>query len=340
MELHQISGSIAFKFGHSPRHAVIRMTGTPEFNSRNRMFIAGMGFVGQVLAQDLKNQGWAVSGTCTSSIKKKKLEEERGFDIHLFYANQPDVTSTLEIIKDHTHLLVSIPPVPGIGDPILQNELRLRRALLGGNLQWICYLSSTSVYGDSGGAWVDEDYLPNPTSDVGRLRLAAEEGWLNLGQSLGISTKVFRLGGIYGPGRSAVDTIIKRGVLSETQRMRGYRRFTSRVNVQDICQALKASICTSSSRRVYNIVDDEPAPREEVFEYARDLVEKKWPGWIKHSSEEKESSVIVKKEGLSGEKRVSNARMKKELGVRLLHPSYRSGLQSIIDQMDKPFLAE
>lgn len=70
------------------------------------------------------------------------------------------------------------------------------------------------------------------------------------------------------------------------------------------------------------------------------MVEKKWPGWIKHSSEEKESSVIVKKEGLSGEKRVSNARMKKELGVRLLHPSYRSGLQSIIDQMDKPFLAE
>lgn len=105
------------------------------------------------------------------------------------------------------------------------------------------------------------------------------------------------------------------------------------------CFLSYSSACFSFFRRVYNIVDDEPAPREEVFEYARDLVEKKWPGWIKHSSEEKESSVIVK-EDLSGEKRVSNARMKKELGVRLLHPSYRSGLQSIIDQMDKPFLAE
>lgn len=91
-------------------------------------------------------------------------------------------------------------------------------------------------------------------------------------------------------------------------------------------------------RRVYNIVDDDPAPREEVFEYASDLVEKKWPGWIKQPSEQKESSELtVKKRGFRGEKRVSNARMKKELGVRLLHPSYRSGLQSLIDQMDSPF---
>lgn len=88
---------------------------------------------------------------------------------------------------------------------------------------------------------------------------------------------------------------------------------------------------------MYNIVDDDPAPREEVFTYARDLIEKKWPGYIKWSPELEEALVTVKKEGLVGEKRVSNARMKKELGVRLLHPSYRSGLQSIIDQMENPF---
>lgn len=250
--------------------------------------------------------------------------------------NQSCVT-TIEVMKYHTHLVVSIPPVPGIGDPMLQHQQLIRKALLGGNLQWLCYLSSTSVYGDCGGAWVDEDYPPNPTREVGKLRLAAEEGWLDLGQSLGLSTRVFRLGGIYGPGRSAVDTIIKQEALSKSQRMRGYRQFTSRIHVEDIVQAIKGSICTSSSREIYNIVDDDPAPREAVFEYARDLVDRKWPGWIKQSSEQEESTVIVKKDGLLGEKRVSNACMKKELGIRLLHPSYKSGLQSILDQMDKPF---
>ena len=90
-------------------------------------------------------------------------------------------------------------------------------------------------------------------------------------------------------------------------------------------------------REIYNIVDDDPAPREAVFEYARDLVDRKWPGWIKQSSEKRESTETDKQDGLLGEKRVCNAHMKKELRVRLLHPSYRSGLQNIIDQMDKPF---
>lgn len=90
-------------------------------------------------------------------------------------------------------------------------------------------------------------------------------------------------------------------------------------------------------RELYNIVDDDPAPREEVFAYARNLIEKKWPGQLKQFSNQDESLVTVKKEGVLGEKRVSNAQMKKELGVRLLHPSYKSGLQSIVDQMENPF---
>ncbi|KAL6207471.1 hypothetical protein ACLB2K_018429 [Fragaria x ananassa] len=112
------------------------------------------------------------------------------------------------------------------------------------------------VYGDCGGTWVDEDYPPNPTREVGKLRLAAEKGWLQLGQSLGLSTKAFRLGGIYGPGR----------------------------------------------REIYNIVDDDPAPREAVFEYARDLVDRKWPGWIKQSSEQRKSTDTDKQDSLLGEK--------------------------------------
>ncbi|XP_041017257.1 uncharacterized protein LOC121259657 isoform X3 [Juglans microcarpa x Juglans regia] len=258
---------------------------------RNRMFFLGMGFVAQFFAQELKNQGWVVSGTCTSILKKNELGE-MGFDMYLFDANEPELVillpSTLEIMKYHTHVVVSIPPVVGIGDPVLQHKELLRSSLTdGGNLQWLCYLSSTSVYGDCGGAWVDEDYPTSPASELANLRLIAEKRWLSLGDDLGLSTQIFRLGGIYGPGR----------------------------------------------RRVYNIVDDDPAPREEVFAYASDLIEKKWPGRIKQSASQSES--LIGKGSRRGKKRVSNARMKKELGVRLLHPSYRSGLQSIINHMEE-----
>lgn len=90
-------------------------------------------------------------------------------------------------------------------------------------------------------------------------------------------------------------------------------------------------------RKVYNIVDDDPAPRDKVFSYAWNLIERKWPGQIKKPLEhEKPTPNLTDEGGMSSEKRVSNARMKKELGVKLLYPSYRSGLQSIIDQMDNP----
>ncbi|XP_038715929.1 protein YeeZ [Tripterygium wilfordii] len=308
--------------------AAVSSTGKSELESRNRMFVLGMGFVGQFFAQELKNNGWIVSGTCTSVAKKKELED-RGFDVHVFDSNEPDL-SALNTLKYYTHLLVSVPPVVGIGDPVLQHKQLLRSTLMDGNLQWLCYLSSTSVYGDSGGAWVDEDYPESPTSESAKLRLLAEEGWLNLAYDLGLSMQVFRLGGIYGPGRSAVDTIIKREALSEGQKKRTTKKFTSRVHVEDIIQALKASINIPSTGRIYNIVDDDPAPREEVFAYASKLVGKKWPAQIQQNTSGRAELLTQK----HGEKRVSNARMKKELGVRLLHPSYRSGLQSIINQME------
>ncbi|XP_059634060.1 uncharacterized protein LOC132276589 [Cornus florida] len=307
---------------------------TVESKSRNRMFIMGMGFVGQFFAQDLKNQGWVVSGTCTDIVKKKKLEE-MGFNVFVFDANKPE-PEVLNVLNYHTHLLISIPVLKGIGDPILQHEELLKSRLMDGDLQWLCYLSSTSVYGNCGGAWVDEDYPISPTSEVAKARSTAEERWLKLGHDLALSAQIFRLGGIYGPGRSAVDTIIKQKSSSASQRMRASRNYTSRVHVADICQSLKASIYKPSPGKIYNIVDDDPAPRIEVFTFARDLIEKKWPGHIKQITSDDRSESIIPEGTSRGEKRVSNARMKKELGVTLLHPSYESGLQSIINHMDNP----
>ncbi|XP_022844809.1 uncharacterized protein LOC111367926 isoform X2 [Olea europaea var. sylvestris] len=260
-------------------------------SANGQMFVLGMGFVGQFFAADLKSKGWVVSGSCTSVEKKTKLEE-MGFPAYVFDANEPQ-PEILDIMKNHTHLLVSIPPVKGLGDPMLRHKELVKRRLKDGKIQWLTYLSSTSVYGDCGGAWVDEDYPIRPTSEPARSRLAAEEEWLCLGCDLGIAAQIFRLGGIYGPGR----------------------------------------------RQVYNIVDDDPAPRMEVFMWAQNLVEQKFPCHVKQPtiSPEREESLILDKVS-RGYKRVSNARMKKELGVKLFHSNYRSGLQSIIDHMDNPYL--
>ncbi|GMH16690.1 hypothetical protein Nepgr_018531 [Nepenthes gracilis] len=298
----------------------------------NRMFILGMGYVGQFFAKDLLRQGWVVSGTCTNSIKKKELEQ-KGFNIHLLDAYNLEWKIT-QILKHYTHLLVCIPPVVGIGDLMLQQEEFLKSRLVDGNLQWLCYLSSTSVYGDCKGAWVNEDYPPNPSGKLAELRLDAEEGWLRLGADLGISAHVFRLGGIYGPGRSAIDTILKQEPLSEGQKRRTSKNYTSRVHIADICQALKASIFMPTSRKIYNIVDDDPASREEVFEFAQQLIQKRWDALTERTDLSNGADVPEAERIPVGEKRVSNALMKEELGVRLLHPTYRSGLQTILDHMN------
>ncbi|XP_010539878.1 PREDICTED: uncharacterized protein LOC104813812 isoform X2 [Tarenaya hassleriana] len=244
----------------------------------------------------------------------------------------------LEAVKDFTHLLVSIPPLADIGDPMLRHEELLRSQLSGGNLQWLCYLSSTSVYGDCGGEWINEDYLPNPKTHSSKMRLDSEKGWLDLGRDLGVSTQILRLGGIYGPGRSAIDTLIKQEPLSKAQKRRASRKFTSRVHVDDICQALQAAIEKPSPGEIYNIVDDDPAQREEVFAYALELIKNRWPGKIKQNPSLESFEATHKESSLRGEKRVSNSRMKSKLGVKLHYPSYKSGLRSIVEKMDdNPF---
>ncbi|PKI35172.1 hypothetical protein CRG98_044447 [Punica granatum] len=302
--------------------------------TKNRMFILGVGYVGKFFGKELLDSGWSVSSwvkwTCKSAEKRKELEDE-GFDMYILDANEPKM-SVLSSMKEYTHLLVSIPPMAGIGDLLLQQEHLLRNMLKGGNIQWLCYLSSTSVYGDSGGDWVDEDYPASPSNHMAKLRLDAEKGWLDLGGSLGISALVFRLGGIYGPGRSAIDTIIRKKPLTQGQKMRSSRQYTARVHIEDIGQALKASISVPPSSRIYNIVDDDPAPREEVFEFAHMLVEKKWPGHFKDDPSPETTGSIAIGASTRGEKRVSNARMKGELGVRLIHPSYKSGFHSIVEK--------
>ncbi|KAF1882785.1 hypothetical protein Lal_00002966 [Lupinus albus] len=151
MEIGQIRGSpvplsLRNRSSHVPKSSTLSSSITPtSTNSEKRMFIIGMGFVGQFLAHKLHNQGWSVSGTCTNHVKKKQLEDI-GFHVHLFNANHPQL-SILGLIKNYSHLLVSVPPVMGVGDPVLQHEELIRSSLVSGSLQWLCYLSSTKKVG-------------------------------------------------------------------------------------------------------------------------------------------------------------------------------------------------
>ncbi|KAJ4772208.1 NAD(P)-binding Rossmann-fold superfamily protein [Rhynchospora pubera] len=306
--------------------------GNPNSIRPGRLLVLGTGFVGRHVAQRLlrDHPGWHVAGTCTSPAKQEQLRS-LGIEAHLFqlHEEQEQHLEALEpLLRDATHLLISIPPATGLN---LHQHLHLflNHANANLNLQWLSYLSSTSVYGDCRGAWVDEHYPVNPRTQSAISRYEAEKGWTDFGLHLGLSTFIFRLGGIYGPGRSALDTLLKRKDLSENQKRRDSRDFyyTARVHVADISQTILSSIEKPHLGKIYNVVDDDPAPRAEVFAYSRDLISRRYPEMTDKLNHLKlgDAQMII------GEKRVSNLRMKNELGVQLIYPSYKSGLQSILD---------
>ncbi|KAJ3683993.1 hypothetical protein LUZ61_013157 [Rhynchospora tenuis] len=304
-------------------------------NRRGHLFVFGTGFVGRHVSLRVSQEqpGWQVSGTCTSPAKQKQLRS-LGIDAHLCHFDNDFHASALQQLqlplRDATHLLISIPPAPA---SLLNLRQHLHPLLNHANLHWLSYLSSTSVYGDCRGAWVDEDYPVNPRTQSAKSRYEAEKGWTDFGLDLGLSTFIFRLGGIYGPGRSALDTLLKRKDLSENQKRRDSKDFyyTARVHVADICQAILSSMEKPHLGKIYNVVDDDPAPRAEVFAYARDLISWRYPEIANNINYLNlgDAQMII------GEKRVSNLRMKKELGVQLIYPSYKSGLQSILDSCNR-----
>lgn len=318
-----------------------------EPNPRNKVFIFGMGYTSLALANTLRKQGWEVAGTCRSEEKRSALKT-RGFRAHRFNPDNDGECLREDAIRElhnSTHIVSSIPPVGDFDcDPVLASH---RDALLQSastRLQWAGYLSSTSVYGDWHGGWVGEEIEPRPVERKAIARREAEKSWLQFGDDSGVCVHVFRLGGIYGPGRSALDTIrVSEKKLSPRQQLRGQKRFTSRVHVADICQVIvKAMASGQHVGRVFNVVDDDPSPRAKVMAYARAL--------LNGVSVEEDENSLSSDDELSGktastvsngspvsEKRVSNRRVKDELHVELLHPTFRSGLQAIASGSHDPF---
>lgn len=275
-----------------------------------RFFLFGLGFSGRVIAARLERAGWRVGGTTRSG---------EGLDLPgcEVLAFDRDHLLPEAVLEGCDAVLSSVPP-DALGDPVLD---RMAAAIARVRPSWIGYLSTTGIYGDHGGGWVDETTPPAPTLDRSRRRLEAEQRWQALG------AHVFRLAGIYGPGRSAIDTVRD----GAARRIVKPGQVFSRIHVADIATAVLASLDRPHPGRVYNLCDDDAAPPQEVIAHACALLGVAPPPEIAWAEAESTLSAMARS-FYADNKRVSNQRMKDELGVRLAYPSYREGLAAILSE--------
>ena len=283
------------------------------------LFCFGYGYSARALARRLMGKGWAVSGTCRAEEKDGPASAD-GVRLFPFDRDQPliDARAALDGVTD---VLSSVPPDEA-GDAVIDRHGMLIAAAPG--LRWIGYLSTTGVYGDTGGALVDETAPLRPTSERSRRRVEAERRWLDLCDRHHRPVHVFRLAGIYGPGRSAVEQVLR----GEKRRIDKPGHLFSRIHVDDIAAVLRASIEQPDPGRIYNVCDDEPAAPADVIAYACRLFGLETPPPVPFEQAASGLSPMA----LSfwrDYRRVDNARMKRELGVVLRYPTYRDGLAEI-----------
>ncbi len=285
----------------------------------NHLLCIGMGYSARALARRLATTGWRITGSSTSDAGVLRIRSE-GFEAVRFDDASSGDKPLHQAISEATHLLVSAAPGES-GDPVL----RQLASLVAGApcVAWIGYLSTVGVYGDHQGAWVDEETQVKPTSVRSRQRVAAENAWLDFAASSGRSVQIFRLAGIYGPGRSAIDNL-RAGT---ARRIIKPGQVFNRIHVDDIAGTLAAAIAKPAAEHtIYNVTDNEPAPPQDVVEYAAKLLGLPVPPDIPFAE------APLSPMGLSfyGEnKRVANKRIKYDLDYELRYPTYREGMASI-----------
>lgn len=277
----------------------------------------GLGYTARALAADRAARGWSIAGTSRTPGGAAAIAAAGWKGI--VWAGGDPTDALAQTIGKASHVLVSTPPETG-SDPVLQ-ALSMPLAAAP-QLQWIGYLSTIGVYGDCGGAWVDETTEPAPASDRSRRRLAAERDWLAFGQRTGRRVEIFRLPGIYGPGRSAIESV-RAGTARRIVRP---GQVFNRMHVADIAGALAAALAGPHQYPLYNLTDDEPAPPQDVITFAASLLGVALPPAIPFDAAELSPMAAS---FYAESKRVSNARMKYALGYQLRYPSYREGLTQI-----------
>ncbi|MBT5296507.1 MAG: SDR family oxidoreductase [Octadecabacter sp.] len=270
----------------------------------------GHGYSARALTR-LLSDDWRVIGTTRSEDKAAELMAS-GTEPRIWPG--ADLTPALNTA---THLLISAGPSDA-GDPVL-NELRHEIEARREQFEWVGYLSTTGVYGDHNGDWVDETTPLTPSTKRGQLRVNAEADW----QSLDLPLHIFRLAGIYGPGRGPFAKVrngTARRIIKEGQ-------VFSRIHVADIAQVLKASIDQPNAGAIYNLCDNDPAPPEDVIGYAAELLNLPIPP---AQDFETADMTPMARSFYAESKKVRNDRIKDELGVDLIYPDYRAGLQALL----------
>jgi nucleoside-diphosphate-sugar epimerase len=270
----------------------------------NTLLSIGHGYSAQALARRLLPLGWTVIGTTRNEARARAFAADGVVPLLLPGPLAPALARA-------THVLSSVSP-DAAGDPILRDhaeELRAARP------EWVGYLSTTAVYGDHAGGWVDEETPLTPATARGQARVEAEAAWA----ALGLPLHVFRLAGIYGNGRGPFEKVRD----GTARRIIKPGQVFSRIHVDDIAQVLLASIHHPNPGAAYNVCDDDPAPPEDVIGHAAELLGLPLPPAIPYDEAE---MTPMARSFYAESKRVRNDRIKSELGVRLLYPTYREGL--------------
>ena len=276
------------------------------------LFCFGLGYCADYLSTKFIKQGWQVSATCRSSEKAAVLDAS---DIRPVLLSGRKVTVT--DLGKADHILISVPPEQDGSDPVL-NFAGAALAAHQDQIKWVGYLSTTGVYGDHQGAWIDEETPAGLLSERGQRRVAAEAQWA----ATGLPMHYFRLAGIYGPGRNSLRALQN----GTARRVVKQGQVFSRIHLADITRILEASMANPNAGRAYSVCDDTPAPPQDVVTYAAELMGVSPPALQDFATAE----LSPMARSFYGEnKRIRNNRIKEELGVSLEYPDYRAGLSAL-----------
>lgn len=288
----------------------------------NHILCFGLGFTAGTLAERLARRGWTVSATSRSAAGAQAIAA-LGYRGLVFDGSKPLPPEAFDGV---THVIDSAPPGDD-GDPVLRQHAR-DFAARARQFAWVAYLSTTGVYGDHGGGLVTEDTPLTPNTERGHKRLLAETQWLGLWREHALPVQIFRLAGIYGPGRNQLLSLLD----GSAKRVIKPGQVFSRIHVEDIANTLEASIANPRPGRAYNVCDDEACPPQDVVEFGARLLGLPVPPDVPIESAQLSP---MAKSFYADSKRVSNARIVTELGVRLSYPTYREGLTAIAAELKR-----
>ena len=285
-------------------------------NEKNILLIFGFGYTAKFMCQKFSKKNWEVF--CTTRFKEKAKEIKSLNATPIFFDDEEKIES---VLSKNSYILSTAPP-ENSKDPVVENYEHLLKKN-SERVKWAGYLSTTSVYGDKKGEWVTEDTELEPNLERSISRVAAENSWIKLGENLLIKTVIFRLAGIYGPGRSLVDRLMKDEDVYIVDKP---AHLFNRIHVDDIVGAIEMAISSKSEAKIFNLSDDLPAKQLDVAKFAASLLKRKSPQTV---SLESDLVSEMARSFYKEEKKVSNTRLKDELGYKLVFPSFKEGLFSI-----------